>query len=194
MNFIAHFHLSAYRNNFIVGNYLADLITNHEFKNLSPEPLEGVLFHRFIDDYTDHHPVLTEMKKMFYERHGKYSPVLVDVFMDFSLFENWQVYESRDFGRFCKKVYSILESNQKWIPHRLTPVFQGMLRDNWLYEYTTYEGLERTFQRIATIARFSGNFAEAVHTYVSNKTAFDTLFNLFYPDIIKACEVYQPSK
>lgn len=194
MNFIAHFHLSTYQDNFIVGNYLADMITYDEFKSLSPQPLEGVYFHRFIDHFTDHHPVLSEMKRMFYKRHGKYSPVLVDIFMDLSLYKSWHLYSGDSFEVFCRKVYSILEANKKWIPSRLEKVFSEMISDKWLQEYTNYAGLERTFLRIATIARFSGNFTEAVSTYDMNKTEFDRLFNIFYPDVMKACAMYQPSK
>ncbi len=194
MNFIAHFHLSSDNTNFIIGNYLADMISHSEFKSLHPKAHEGVIFHRFIDHFTDSHPVVYKMKKLFYSQHGKYSPVLVDIFMDYSLYKNWSKYVNLDFDIFCEKIYAILLRYQDLVTPRLKPIQNQMIKDNWLREYSTYEGLERTFLRLGAIAKFSGNFNLAVKTYDKCQYEFDLLFNQFYPDIIDVCEKYQPSK
>ena len=194
MNFIAHFHLSSGNTNYIIGNYLADMITHSEFKGLEPLAHKGVLFHRFIDHFTDSHPTVYEMKKLFYSQHGKYSPVLVDIFMDFSLFKKWNIYSIIHFDLFCENMYATLLENQKFVPERLKPIQNQMIRDNWLKEYSSYEGLERTFLRLGAIAKFSGNFNRAVNTYDQCHSEFDGLFDQFYPDIINACRNYQPSK
>lgn len=65
MNYLAHFALSGTEEEIIVGNYIGDSLRGVNTKNFSERVQMGIKLHRFIDDYTDHHPVFILAKKCF---------------------------------------------------------------------------------------------------------------------------------
>lgn len=194
MNYIAHLHLSRGIDSYIVGNFIADIISNEEYKLLDEYLRTGIEFHRFIDSYTDNHPLVREINRYFYPVHGKYSPVISDITMDLCLYNSWDVYNEQEFYIFESRVYSVLSAYLDRIPDETAKKVHFLLEQRFLTEYTTEEGLQRTFLRIGQRARFNGNFELAVQTYSDNKEVLSRLFNEFYPQLMEICSVNYPSK
>ena len=57
MNFLAHIFLSCGSEDLLIGNFIADFISNKEVNQYDPEVQKGIQLHREIDSYTDNHPV-----------------------------------------------------------------------------------------------------------------------------------------
>lgn len=194
MNYIAHLQLSRGVENYIVGNFIADIISNKEYKLMNEELKTGIEFHRFIDNYTDNHPSVREINRFFYPIHGKYSPVISDITMDLCLYTHWNKYNSLQFDIFENQIYDTLSPYIEQLSPKTGQKVQFLLNQRFLSEYITLEGLNRTFIRIKERARFSGNFEKAVETYSTNLKEVDQLFNEFYPELIEICEENYPSK
>lgn len=62
MNFLAHAFLSGDDPDVLFGNFVADSIKGNMLTNYSPEIQKGVVLHRAIDEFTDHHPVVRLLK------------------------------------------------------------------------------------------------------------------------------------
>ena len=82
MNYLAHFYLSDYDENLIVGNYIADDVKGEKYLNYSPEIQKGILLHRKIDTFTDTHHIVLNIKNLIREHQRKYTPVVIDIFYD----------------------------------------------------------------------------------------------------------------
>ena len=60
MNYLAHIFLSGDNRKIQIGNFVGDAVKGHAYKKFSPDFRKGILLHRAIDDYTDHHPLVRE--------------------------------------------------------------------------------------------------------------------------------------
>jgi len=58
MNFLAHIFLSQHNEDWMIGNLIADFISNRDLDSLNVGVREGVMMHRQIDTFTDSHPVV----------------------------------------------------------------------------------------------------------------------------------------
>jgi acyl carrier protein phosphodiesterase len=186
MNHLAHFFLSGKDEDIIIGNFAADFITNKE-KSLFTEGIQkGIELHRRIDSYTDTHPTVKESTKRLHPQHHKYAPVLVDIYYDFLLAKNWELYAEKSVSLrlFINDIYIILIKNQLRLPKKLIQKIDIMIEDDFLMQYTTYEGLEKTFLRIERYAKYDGNFKSATQSLKQNVDLFDIEFKQFFPDLV----------
>jgi acyl carrier protein phosphodiesterase len=76
MNFLAHEFLSQGNKGIRVGNFLADFIRGNDLEKYPKDVKTGILLHRSIDEFTDHHPVVSRSKKRLYALQGKYTAVV----------------------------------------------------------------------------------------------------------------------
>ena len=95
MNYLAHFHLSNNNESLIIGNYIADDVKGKAYLNYSSEIQQGILLHRKIDDFTDNHPVVENSKHLIRHNQNKFTPVVMDVFYDYFLANNWDTYSEK---------------------------------------------------------------------------------------------------
>ncbi|MBI1224176.1 MAG: DUF479 domain-containing protein [Bacteroidetes bacterium] len=184
MNFLAHIYLSGPDENLIVGNFLADFISNKEVAKLPASFQKGVQMHRQIDSFTDKHPMVKQSAKRLHAAHGKYAPVILDVFHDFLLAQNWGKYSSQSLELFAADVYEVLLRHLPIMPEFLHDRLPRMIADDWLVRYGTEDGLRFTFSRVklrSSAPQFFENAVESLATYYHE---FDEEFNAFFPDVI----------
>ena len=81
MNYLAHIFLSGNNRKVQIGNFVGDAVKGRTYENYPSGFREGILLHREIDDYTDHHPVVREaidmlrcacMPSRMVDRNGMY--------------------------------------------------------------------------------------------------------------------------
>ena len=61
MNYLVHIFLSGDDRRVQIGNFVGDAVKGRAYENYPLGFREGILLHREIDDYTDHHPVVREI-------------------------------------------------------------------------------------------------------------------------------------
>ena len=89
MNFLAHLALSGRVPEVMVGNFIGDFVKGNSYQHFSPLIQKGILMHRAIDDFTDHHESTRICSQLLKEGYGSYSGVIVDVFFAHILASNW---------------------------------------------------------------------------------------------------------
>jgi acyl carrier protein phosphodiesterase len=186
MNHLAHFYLSGNDDDIKIGNFVADFINIEQVKNFSPTVQRGIRLHHAIDHFTDEHERVKTSWRRLYATHGKYAPVIVDIFYDFLLAQNWEIYQKNTSLRsYTEGVYTLLQKRQDELPPRLQSRMDMMINDDWLMRYTTLDGLEKTFERVGRMARFSGNFEVATQSLTNDLHLFQDDFKTFFPDLEK---------
>ncbi len=135
MNYIAHLQLSRGVDYYIVGNFIADLISNREYKLMNHQLKTGIEFHRFIDSYTDNHPIVREINRFFYPIHGKYSPVISDITMDLCLYSHWNTYNVVRFDAFEDLIYEIINQYLELFSAKTAQKVKFLLDQRFLSEY-----------------------------------------------------------
>jgi acyl carrier protein phosphodiesterase len=184
MNFLAHLYLSGQDEHLMVGNFLADFIGNKEVANLPPDIQKGVAMHRQIDSFTDKHPMVRQGARRLHASHGKYAPVILDVFHDFLLAQNWGRYSSQTLPEFSRGAYEVLLRHLDIMPTMLHDRLPRMVADDWLVRYGTEDGLRFTFSRVKLRSSSPQFFENAVESLTIYYQDFNEEFNSFFPDII----------
>ena len=82
MNYLAHVYLSGSDQNIMIGNFIADSIKGSKYLEYPIAIQKGILLHRKIDSFTDHHPSFRNSTKKLHQRYGHYSGIIVDIFYD----------------------------------------------------------------------------------------------------------------
>ena len=90
MNYLVHIFLSGDDRRVQIGNFVGDAVKGRAYENYPLGFREGILLHREIDDYTDHHPVVREVVDMLRGGFGRYSGVLTDIYFDHLLARSFQ--------------------------------------------------------------------------------------------------------
>lgn len=180
MNFLAHLFLSGEEEELLVGNFLGDFVRKSADKNFSMGIQRGLKLHRNIDTFTDAHPVVRASTRLLHSKHHKYSPVLLDIFYDFLLIQNWKLYSEESLENYTQKIYTILEKYLPIMPPTLQYRLPLMIADNWLVQYGTPEGLEFTFNRMKYRASQPDCLDGAVGSLQTHLEALDAGFRVFF--------------
>ncbi len=191
MNYLAHLHLSNHHPMLTIGNMIADFINNKQVEIYSPAVQRGIHLHRFIDTYTDQHPVVRQGTERLRPTQGKYAPVVIDILYDHLLAVNWEKYSSMSLADFAKKQYRLLEENLEILPKKLQKNLPGMIKGNWLEGYGQEAGIRYTLKRMDERTKFPSFFVEAYDTLQKFYPLFEKEFNAFYPDLIQKSLKFQ---
>ena len=185
MNYLAHLHLSNHHPMLTIGNIIADFINNKQVEFYSPAVQQGIFLHRFIDTYTDQHPVVRQGTERLRPSQGKYAPVVIDILFDHLLAINWEKYSSMSLPNFAQKQYTLLAENLEILPKKLQKNLPKMIKGNWLEGYGEEAGIRYTLERMDERTKFPSSFVKAYDTLQEFYPLFEKEFNAFYPELIQ---------
>ncbi len=185
MNYLAHFLLSKQDEALIIGNFIADDVKGSQYKNYPKTIQNGILMHREIDTFTDSHPIVTNSKNLIRKFQKKYTPVVVDVFYDYFLATNFNNYSNFKLKEFSTKTYATLNENINLLTPKTKYILHHMSKNNWLYNYSTVQGIQRALTGLSQRTTFANNMQVAHHLLLEYKSELKTDFEQFYPELIQ---------
>jgi len=187
MNFLAHLLLSEEKDGIIMGNYVGDFIkgklTEEKTENWNREYVIGLKLHRFIDMFTDSHPVVREAKYKVAETHGRLAGIITDIYFDYFLAKNFTEFSNETLWEYSHRMYSVIENNEYLIPEIMVPMVRSMVRQDWLNSYATLDGIDLTFNRMSRRAGFLGSIKNAAQELEKNEEFYQEKFSLFFPEL-----------
>jgi acyl carrier protein phosphodiesterase len=153
----------------MTGNMISDFIKGKKKFNYPIRIQKGIQLHRAIDTFTDGHPATKKAKEVFRPHYRLYSGAFVDVVYDHFLATDENEFTEESLLDFSRHVYTVLENNSEWFPPQFAMMFPYMKEHNWLYNYRTRWGTEKS---LGGVVRRSAYLTES-------KTAF-ALFEQHY--------------
>lgn len=150
MNFLAHLYLSGNHEEIMVGNFIGDYVKGKEYLYYPEKIRKGIILHRYIDSYTDSHPVTKLSRSHVSEKYGKYSGIIIDIFYDYFLSSEWEKYSPVELGGFVDYSFLTLKKHYYDYPQGIKNWFPNFIRNNWLMKYTTIEGIEEVLHRMSS--------------------------------------------
>ena len=188
MNFLAHLKLSGDHEYIMLGNFIADHIRGNKISHLPQEVIDGIMLHRRIDYYTDHHPEFMKTRARLHEKYHKYAGVIADIYYDHFLAKNWNDYSEYHLSSFTTYSYGILLRHYSLLPSRTKKILPFFIMQNWLTSYRKFEGLRRSFQYMAKRANFKSDMEFAVEDLIDDYELYEAEFKAFFPDIATYCQ------
>lgn len=184
MNFLAHIYLSFNDPEITIGNFIADSIRGNKFKHLPPRVQKGIRLHRFIDTFTDSHPIPRLSSKRLHANYSHYSRVIVDIFYDHFLAKNWSFYSNVPLEQFVDDFYDLLEENYKILPDGVKRMMPHMIADNWIYNYSRMEGIAKVLNGMNRRTHNKSRMNFAIIDLEEHYEAFEKEFTLFFAELV----------
>lgn len=187
MNFLAHIYLSGDNELMKIGNFMADGIRGHDYLNFPEEVKNGIILHRYIDTFTDAHPIYRQSKHRLHQKYGHYSGVIMDILYDHFLAKNWIIYSEIPLENYVANFYQSLKKNHTVLTDKTKKMMPYMIEQNWLASYATISGIEFILFQMDYRTKHKANMQEAVVELQQFYTAFENEFTLFFAALISFC-------
>lgn len=170
----------------MIGNFIADSVKGKGFQDYPADIKNGILLHRFIDSYTDTHPVVEESKQRLRASYRKYAGVIVDVFYDHFLAVQWSQRHNQMLESFVSDTYQTLQDHNEILPDKIQFMLPYMVKHNWLLSYRETLGIGRALSGLSRRTSFESNMEYAVGDLEKNYALYEKEFNNFFPDLVNA--------
>ncbi len=167
------------------GNFISDFLRGKEADKFSAEITLGIQLHRVIDTYTDRHPMVAQSKKRLWDKYRHYSAVIVDIFFDHYLAKNWNLYSDEPLRDFAQRSYASLADFTPLFPPKVKQVFPYMVRQNWLLNYGTLDGMRQAMNGVSRRASFPSKMEQATEDLIWYYDDFDNDFQAFFPEVME---------
>jgi len=188
MNFLAHIYLSGDNEMLKIGNFMADSIHGKRYLEYSGDLQKGILLHRYIDTFTDAHPIYRKSKHRFHEKYGHYAGVIMDIVYDHFLAKNWNSYFDQNLEIYAANFYSLLNENYDILTPKTQNLLPYMIDQNWLVQYASLEGLEIILFQMDYRTKHRVNMQEAIVEVRIFYTELETEFTLFFEELQLHCQ------
>ena len=187
MNYLAHIYLSGNDRRIQVGNFIGDAVKGDAYKHYPSVIREGILLHRKIDDYSDHHPAVKEAVALGRGEFGRYSPVVTDIFFDYFLAINFREYAGVGLRRFAFGFYGGMLRNYAFLPPRIKGFLWHFILTNRLCRYATLEGVRQSLEIMVEYRGLQVSPSGAIELLAAHREEWQVLFRDFFPDLQQMC-------
>jgi acyl carrier protein phosphodiesterase len=188
MNYLAHSFLSFSREPVLFGQFIADDIKGNKWQLLDSDVQVGILLHRFVDDYTDTHPLLLELKKQLYPSLGKFSGVVLDVLFDHVLSIQWNKYCEHSRQEWIQATYDQLRNRQIEMTEKRRFISEKMFEHDWMNMYMTAEGTSLILNQMSQRIPFANPLKDSFQVYLTHEKYIISTFDEFFPQILSATQ------
>lgn len=180
MNYLAHACLSFRHPEILAGNMFSDFVKGRKKFDFPKLIQDGIMLHRWIDNFTDTHESTREAKEYFRADYRLYSGAFVDVVYDHFLANDPHEYSAGSLASFTKQVYTDLEANAAWFPEPFARMFTYMRTQDWLLHYRSKQGIEKSFGGLVRRAAYLHESEKAFQIFEINYQRFEDCYRHFW--------------
>lgn len=149
MNYLGHIYFSNNDPQLAVANLFGDFIKGKKYLEYPEYIQKGVLLHRKIDDFIDHHYEVIQLIHQIRGALPKVAPIAVDIYFDHLLAKHWDQYHPVKLPDFLANFYSMIDLSNQTYPSHFKDFIELLVERNWLSYYPTEEGLYRMCQGVS---------------------------------------------
>ncbi len=168
---------------------MADTVRGKRYLDYSNEIQKGILLHRFIDTYTDAHPIYRQSRRRLYEKYGHYAGVIMDIVYDHFLAKNWKYYNEIELDVYAAQFYDSLKENYELLTIKTQNLMPYMIQQNWLVQYVSLEGLETILFQMDHRTKNRVHMQEAIVEVQEYYPELELEFTQFMKELIEQCQI-----
>lgn len=183
MNFLAHAYLSFDHPEILVGNMISDFVKGKKKFDYINGIQKGIELHRAIDTFTDAHPVTREAACYLKPAVGPYAGAFIDVVYDHFLANDANQFKEGELEQMANSTYGILYKFNNHLPIVFSQMLPYMSAQNWLFNYRTIDGIEKSFGGVVRRAAYLQSSSEVFKLFQDNYAALQKCYNAFFPDV-----------
>lgn len=186
MNYLAHIFLARQSDAAMIGAMLGDFAKASVSGLYTPEIEREIMLHRYIDSYTDSHPVVKSALQLFEGPRRRYGGIVLDVFYDHLLTQRWERYSELPRQELIARFHRALRAHMEILPDKLRAIAPRIIEQNWLAGYEQLAGVELAVTRISQRLSRNGHLMrEALDDVHAHHAAIADGFEAFFPDLMR---------
>jgi acyl carrier protein phosphodiesterase len=183
MNYLAHLLLSGNDKELRIGNFIADSVRGKNFSRFPERVAQGIMVHRYIDTFTDNHPIVKQSKNLIRPTYGLWSSVIVDLYYDHFLAAKWSDFHPVELEKYTLSFYADLEEYWDILPPRIQRFYPVMVQHNWIYSYRTEEGMSQILYQMNKRTKGKSNMQNAGKELTTYYDLLEAQFRLFFAEL-----------
>ncbi len=184
MNHFAHLVLSQPTVESTVGNLLGDFARGLDQQKLSPAVLAGLQNHRAVDRFTDNHPLVRNMKRVFSPARRRFAGIALDIYFDHLLINHWDRFEKRSLEGLITGFYQRMTAGRDLMPaENMRQVTRRMIEHDWFGSYREIDSVAEALNRVAGRIRFANPFDNSIDDLLQHHNLIRDGFFKFYPQL-----------
>jgi acyl carrier protein phosphodiesterase len=169
----------------LLGNFLGDFIKGSQLQHLPFGIVQGIRLHRSIDVFTDSHPLIIELRRCFPRDIRRMAGVIIDIYFDYLLMQNWKHYSDTHFNIVFANFYQELEQFSLPDNAHFNKVAENIKKYQWLNEYINIETCFRAFVSIENRLKNKVIFAKKAQSlFLQYGEQLESNFQQFYPECL----------
>lgn len=145
MNLLGHALLSFKVPELLCGNMMGDFVKGKKALETFPDGIQqGLLLHRKIDYFTDHHPAVKRAQNLFREAYGLYSGAIIDIVFDHYLANDPKYFNSKeDLADFNRETIDDLRLFTEFQPQAFRELIDILDTKQLLLQYRNLKGYRK---------------------------------------------------
>jgi acyl carrier protein phosphodiesterase len=183
VNYLAHAYLSFGVPGIVTGNMVSDFVKGKKKLDYPPAIQNGITLHRLIDEFTDGHPATKQAKNIFKPYVGLYAGAFVDVAYDHFLATDENEFTLESLAAFSVNTCKILRLHYAYLPERFAKMLPYMEEQDWLFNYSTLSGIEKSFAGVARRAAYLNSSSTVFGAFVQHRQVLQQYYEVFFPDV-----------
>jgi acyl carrier protein phosphodiesterase len=184
VNYLGHLFFSNDDPNLMYANLFGDFVKGKEWESMRPEIRYGILLHRKIDNYIDHHPQVQALMHTLYDELPKISGIAVDLYFDHLLARNWSDYHPLPLEDFVEKFFAHPVDRADYPKDEFWFVMDKIHEGDWILNYRFHHGLEFACYGLSRRISFPNVLHKAPTVFLAHEAEIERCFRSFMEDAL----------
>lgn len=184
MNYLAHLYLASDEPEAVVGSLMGDFVKGTVDHTLPQMLRDSIVQHRRIDSFTDAHPIVQRSKARLSQEYRRYGGILIDMFYDHFLAQNWAEHATHSLDEFSARAYRIISEHHDKLPPRMQRTAHYLVTHDLLGSYRTVAGIDRALKGVSTRLSRPSPLGTASEELTRLYSELLNDFDEFFPELI----------
>jgi len=183
MNHLAHAVLAGPDDDLILGGLLGDFVHGPVPTGLRRGVERGIRLHRAIDVYTDGHPVVVELRRLFDPPFRRYAGILLDIWFDHLLARDFARWSNTPLATYSEALLALLRRHATELPADMRGFVAYMQRNDLPAAYADAAMIGRALAGVGTRLSRANPLHEALPLLLERDAALREGFEAFFPQL-----------
>lgn len=168
----------------MLGNLIGDFVKGKQFNGIPKSLHEGIVLHRKIDYFIDHHAAVLQLQKNIQSDLPKVSGIAIDLIFDHLLAKNWKKFHQQLRNDFLSNFYNFTRNYNELLPFEIKQFLKNMLTHKFINQYDEIYFLERSGAHLSNKISFPNALEKTATVFNQKQNLFKEVFYQFMQDAI----------
>ena len=183
MNLLAHAYPSHEHPHILLGNMIGDDVKGMQIRLYPPQVRAGIQLHRYIDSYTDRHPLIIEIKRIYRPAARLYAGPLIDITLDYFLANDPTVKTPEQWQTFASWAYEVLQDAAGWHVGGFRKYFPYLQNENWFIHYGEVPFIQNTLTNLLKRAGIRDAAPQILQAFTAHQQELSQVYQQFFPQL-----------